>query len=82
MNTVNVKVDAVKEICKEANQYRAQMTLQHGRLAVDVKSIMGLFHCITTKLAYTLHIKGEDAAEAKKNILPLLQKHKIEVSIA
>jgi phosphocarrier protein HPr len=72
---------AIVEISQTANKFRSSIVLQYENKFIDVKSILGLFTTLLTAGAYTLHVHGPDAEEAKQAIKDVFAKHEMKIEV-
>lgn len=72
---------AIVELSQTANKFRSSIVLQADNKYIDVKSILGLFTTLLGNHAYELHVHGPDAAEAKKALAEVFEKHSININV-
>jgi phosphocarrier protein HPr len=72
---------AIVEISQTANKFRSSIVLQFENKYIDVKSILGLFTTLLHSGAYSLHVHGPDANEAKDAMAIVFAKHDLKVNI-
>jgi len=77
----NANNNAIVEISQTANKFRSSIVLQYDKKYIDVKSILGLYTTLLSDGAYTLHVHGPDADEAKQAIQQIFNKHQLKIHL-